>query len=62
MLVTHLFTDPTAITIANGLIIVVWFSIGGFRDLVRLYRSLASYKVDVADDGTVPAPTENRAP
>lgn len=27
MLVTHLFTDPTAITIANGLIIVVWFSI-----------------------------------
>ncbi len=27
MLVTHLFTDPMVITIANGLIIVIWFTI-----------------------------------
>ncbi len=36
-----------------GIVIVVWFAIGGFRDLVRMYRHLTAFRVDERDDGTV---------
>lgn len=36
-----------------GIVIMIWFSIGGFRDLVRMYRRLKTYQVDARDDGTV---------
>jgi SSS family solute:Na+ symporter len=36
-----------------GGIVTVWFTIGGMRDLVRLYRRLRSAQPDAADDGSV---------
>ena len=36
-----------------GCAIVVWFSIGGMRDLVRMFAHLKRYESDVRDDGTV---------
>jgi hypothetical protein len=32
---------------------MVWFSIGGIRDYVRLRRDLRSYRADESDDGRV---------
>jgi len=34
-------------------IVMVWLSIGGLRDVVRLYRDLRAVKRDFTDDGTV---------
>lgn len=36
-----------------GCVIVAWFSIGGFRDLMRMYAHLRRYAADERDDGTV---------
>ena len=36
-----------------GIVTTVWFSIGGLRDLFRLYRDLAEKEVDELDDGRV---------
>jgi solute:Na+ symporter, SSS family len=38
---------------ATGVITTIWFLIGGFRDLVRLFRRLAVIQRSVEDDGTV---------
>jgi hypothetical protein len=38
---------------ATGCVIVVWFTIGGFRDLRRMYAHLERYSADALDDGTV---------
>jgi SSS family solute:Na+ symporter len=37
-----------------GGLVTLWFTIGGFRDLVRLFRRLRSMQPDAADDGRVP--------
>ncbi|MFO0826959.1 MAG: hypothetical protein U0572_02330 [Phycisphaerales bacterium] len=37
----------------TGCVIVTWFSIGGFRDLARMYAHLRRYAADTRDDGTV---------
>jgi hypothetical protein len=34
-------------------VIVVWFTIGGFRDLRRMYTHLEKYHADTRDDGSV---------
>ena len=39
--------------IATSFIVMVWLSIGGIRDLFRLYRDLQTVQRDLADDGTV---------
>jgi SSS family solute:Na+ symporter len=36
-----------------GIVVVIWFSIGGFRDLAQMYARLKAYRVDATDDGTV---------
>ena len=36
-----------------GCVIVVWFTIGGFRDLRRMYAHLRRYEADARDDGSV---------
>ena len=41
------------ITLGFGIIGALWVSIGGFSDLVRLYRGLREKKRDDADDGFV---------
>jgi SSS family solute:Na+ symporter len=38
---------------AVGCVIVAWFTIGGFRDLVRMYAHLRRYEADARDDGSV---------
>lgn len=40
---------PLLITVVTG----VWFTWGGVRDIRRLFKSLAAYKVDDSDNGTV---------
>lgn len=40
---------PILITIITGL----WFTWGGIRDIRALFRSLATYKIDDSDNGTV---------
>jgi SSS family solute:Na+ symporter len=36
-----------------GTIINVWFAIGGFRDLINMYKTLSTMKRDSGDDGHV---------
>jgi solute:Na+ symporter, SSS family len=36
-----------------GCVIVIWFTIGGFRDLARMYAHLKRYGADERDDGSV---------
>ena len=43
----------TWLVFATGCVIVVWFTIGGFRDLKRMYAHLERYRADARDDGTV---------
>jgi Na+/proline symporter len=43
----------TWLIFATGCIIVVWFTIGGFRDLRRMYAHLERYHADARDDGSV---------
>ena len=38
----------------TGALIIVWFTIGGFRDLRELFRRLDRYHSDARDDGSVP--------
>jgi hypothetical protein len=37
----------------TGFAIIVWFTIGGFRDLRRLFRRLRLRETDIRDDGRV---------
>lgn len=39
-----------------GTLFLTWITIGGIRDLVRLFRSLKAESVDIHDDGTVQSP------
>jgi len=43
----------TYFTLAVGTSVVIWFSIGGFRDLRRMYALLAQRRADARDDGSV---------
>jgi SSS family solute:Na+ symporter len=43
----------TWLVFGTGCVIVVWFTIGGFRDLKRMYAHLEAYSADARDDGTV---------
>jgi len=36
-----------------GCAVVIWFTIGGVRDLLRMYAYLRRYRADAHDDGTV---------
>ncbi|MFM7051027.1 MAG: sodium:solute symporter [Planctomycetota bacterium] len=45
----------TWLIFAAGCVIVVWFTIGGFRDLRRMYAHLERYAADERDDGSVDA-------
>ncbi|MBL9149582.1 MAG: sodium:solute symporter [Phycisphaerae bacterium] len=44
----------------TGVVIVAWFSIGGFCDLARMYAHLNRYAADVRDDGTVRSEDDRR--
>lgn len=44
------------LALAVGAITGVWFTIGGLRDLWRLFRALAVLERDVHDDGRVTDP------
>jgi solute:Na+ symporter, SSS family len=48
----------TYFTLAVGTTVVIWFSIGGFRDLRRMYRLLAQRRADARDDGSVEKPRD----
>ena len=50
----------TWLIFATGCVIVVWFTIGGFRDLKRMYAHLEKYGADARDDGTVEKPAGGR--
>jgi solute:Na+ symporter, SSS family len=41
------------LTVVVGIVMVVWFLIGGFRDLVEMVRTLRTIQRDASDDGTV---------
>jgi hypothetical protein len=43
----------TWLVFGAGCVIVVWFTIGGFRDLKRMYAHLEKYRADARDDGAV---------
>jgi len=43
----------TWLIFATGCVIVVWFTIGGIRDLKRMYAHLERYRADERDDGSV---------
>ena len=43
----------TWLVFATGCVIVVWFTVGGFRDLRRMYAHLEKYRADARDDGSV---------
>ena len=43
----------TYFTLAVGTAVVIWFTIGGFRDLRRMFRLLEQRGTDARDDGTV---------
>lgn len=43
------------LTLVVGLITVVWFLTGGFRDLFQMIRDLRSMTRNTEDDGTVEA-------
>ena len=36
-----------------GAAVLVWFTIGGFRDLFEMFRRLKTYQADERDDGRV---------
>ena len=36
-----------------AIVVTIWFTIGGFRDLRRMYKRLASFVADETDDGRV---------
>jgi len=42
-----------ALPIVMSAITAVWFTWGGFRDIVQLFRRLKSYKIDNSDNGRV---------
>ena len=44
-------------TLLVSAIITLWFTIGGIRDLRRLFRRLRQFKPDADDDGRVPPPS-----
>jgi solute:Na+ symporter, SSS family len=39
--------------IATAMVVTVWFTIGGFRDLVRMFRLMGQVQADERDDGRV---------
>jgi hypothetical protein len=39
--------------LAASTVVMVWFTVGGIRDYVRLRRDLREFRADAADDGTV---------
>ena len=41
------------LTYATSLVVTVWFTVGGARDLVRLRRRLRTVRPDTRDDGRV---------
>jgi len=41
------------VTLGIAVVTVIWFTIGGLRDLVRLFRTLAQKRDNPLDDGTV---------
>lgn len=43
----------TYFAFAVASVVTVWFTIGGFRDLRRMYRRLAAFVADETDDGRV---------
>ena len=43
----------TWLVFATGCVVMVWFTVGGFRDLKRMYAHLEKYRADAQDDGTV---------
>ena len=43
----------TWLVFATGCVIVVWLTIGGIRDLHRMYAHLERYHADASDDGSV---------
>ncbi len=45
----------TIFTLVVGTSVVLWFTIGGFRDLRRMFALLEKRRVDARDDGTVGA-------
>ena len=43
----------TWLILGTSVVVVVWFTTGGVRDLIRMVRLLRARAVDVRDDGTV---------
>ena len=52
------FTKEVWVALAVGTFATTWFTTGGIRDIISLFRSLKSQKIDHADNGMViPEPT-----
>ena len=39
--------------LASSTVVMVWFTVGGIRDYLRLRRDLRNFRADTSDDGTV---------
>jgi len=42
-----------AFSVVLGTVCTLWLAVGGIRDAIRLFRDLATEKVDERDDGSV---------
>ena len=51
--VNWFFINRICITCIIGVITAIWFSIGGTRDLVRMFKRLKEKETNVQDDGRV---------
>ena len=40
-------------TFGSGIVVMTWFTIGGFKDLRSLFRSLREFRVQEQDDGSI---------
>jgi SSS family solute:Na+ symporter len=41
------------VALATATVVTIWFTLGGIRDVLRMFRRLAVVRVDAADDGSV---------
>ena len=41
------------VSVTLSVVVILWFTVGGFRDMGRMMRALATMKRDPSDDGMV---------
>jgi SSS family solute:Na+ symporter len=59
---TYWYYAGIILPVVLGTVTSIWFTLGGVRDLRRLFRSLRTLHRDPTDDGRVPLPTDEVIP